>query len=93
MLEFILNNGRFVLRRFHFDDEEEEGDDEYYGENIDPQMFSVTHFPPSEDIVMKNCIKICESYIFWNFLSLDSKLSRIKKTYNFLISLEEDLDS
>jgi hypothetical protein len=74
------------LKRFYFD-EEDDGDEEF--DELDSQMFSVTQFPVSQNSIVSDCIKLCESSIFWRFLSLESKLEKIKKTYEFLVELEE----
>lgn len=78
------------MKRFHFGDNEEEEDEDEENENFKPEFFSMSQFPiETGNHVLDSAIKICENSFFWKFYSINFKLHKIKKVYEFLILLEE----
>ena len=86
-------NRRITLKRFSFGDDEE-SDDEMEEEKFmqGPEFFSMAQFPfdGGGNGILDSSIKICENSIFWKFYSTQTKLSKIKETYVFLLNLEEE---
>lgn len=83
------------MKRFHFGDDEENDDEEEINDEErfiqSPDFFSMAQFPlESGNPLLDYSIKICEKSFFWKFYSLQTKLSKIKETYIFLIDLEEE---
>lgn len=82
-----------MKRRFYFDgneneDEDEEGDEK---DEFDPEFFQMAQFPfQSDDSIMNCAIKICESCFFWKFYSIEIKLKKIENAYNTLQSIIDD---
>lgn len=81
---------RFRLKRFHFNDDEENEEENHDQEHIGPEFFSMAQFPlESGNRILEAAIKICENSFFWKFYKLQTKLNKIKESYDFLRNLEE----
>lgn len=89
MLLCLYEFGRLCLKRFYFNDEDDD-ENENFEEPSD--FFQMTQFPlDTSNSLVNSAISICESSIFWRFLSLNKKLNKIKSTYEFLKELTEEV--
>ena len=89
MLLCLYEFRRLCLKRFYFNDENDDDENENFEEPSD--FFQMTQFPlDTGNSLVNSAISICESSIFWIFLSLSKKLIKIKSTYEFLKELTEE---
>lgn len=83
------NSRRSSLKRFHFNDDEDEDEDNEEEKFMNSDFFSMAPLSfGAENTILSCSIKICENSLFWKFYSLETKLKKIKETYEFLSQLE-----
>lgn len=84
------NSRRFILKRFHFNDDDEENEEDNEDKFLNSEFFSIPSFPLGSEGILPSAVKICEKLLFWKFYSLQTKLNKIKEVYIFLRDLEEE---
>lgn len=83
------------MRRFYFEDEEGEDDEDNDIEDMafmmpgGPEFISMAHLDNPDNSLLGYAIKICEKSLFWRFRTISGRMKMIEDAYDSLKKITE----